>query len=1201
MNNTPIIEEFLQESAIAQDVFDCAVSIVPDIEIDSITKEVTGTPLYDLLDWKYTRFGHQAKPNLIGAFFLQETGDVWQGKVFGQDAGKRSGRYYAPKGIGDKVYFPPVPQRVRELVAQKYGLAPPPEDASFWEWFSQHDEIPLVLGEGGKKALSALSANRPSVSLYGCLCGAGWQLELNRLDLLDELKPLVRSRKVIIALDQGDTNPKSIRNVKLGIRRLGSAIAKAGGIPCVALWDSSEGKGIDDVATNQGADRVREIIDSAIPFESWRNSQLIDLSILSVSPSVTVNQRYLNALIPDGEKLVVLKGVQGTGKTEVLARHCERLLRAGTPVFVLTHLESLARMLGQRLGVPYRTEKTEQGKILGYSLCVDSLRPKGPNGFNWSDWQERAPVVILDECEQVIWHLLDGTTDVGKYRRIVLDQLQNLIKISRQVILSDADCSDLSIEFIQGLLGEKVSPWMIVNEYQHQGWDVTHFDRDVEWHKRLMESVAQGKKLFIVTAAQKPKSRHGTIAIENRIKQHSPHIRVCRLDRETLSDPNHRAYSAKNDLNGYLSEFDIAIASPSINTGVSIDILGHFDEVWGISTGLLAPTNFVQFLWRLRDDVPRFIHVTKLSNIGLVGNGSEYPNQLRFSQDKLTKLNLAQLREFDDLSADDIDRPIDPIAMRTWTKMGARLNRHNKRYRETVFALLKAQNHRITEIDSLSVEERKASSEVLSKNRDLVWSERSAAIASSRSLTSEEASKLVETQSKTQDDANALRKHQLQSKYGVDATQDLVMADDRGLYRRLRLLYYLTRGRDYVEARDTAKLRAMLEDNQGAAFKPDVNRAMFTAQVKALEVLKIPLLLSNPERELVATDSDLIEIAQMAIANTQEIISLLRLTIHQPKSNPKTGETQIPVIKIIRQLLSGVGYNLVRSTKKIVVQGKRRYTYQLESCISTPTRQSIFDYWLDRDEPNAARSRIAVSESPEQSSQCHDSPNIYMESTNSDSPPVTEHHLPSEAMEPSTGQEKPCHDSPNIYNSTHRDEPLVPKVQDSAEVDLLPLSVEKSVERTQTMKLHPEYEDLVERQSEEDRDFFLLHPDRTWYIRPSSDFERDVPVMNGHRQLVEEYILVLATEEPGCRFKLMVPFERGEYFLNMQMAQLEAADHPDDPIHKLFPILPPEFCRQLDTFPIRIKLIDQADPDKIKSIFRKHSKKTRRKKPLGFG
>ena len=81
MNDTPIIEEFCQESAIAQDVFDCAVSLVPDIEIDQITKEVTGTPLYDLLDWKYKRFGHQAQPNLIGAFFLSNLDCMTEAQV----------------------------------------------------------------------------------------------------------------------------------------------------------------------------------------------------------------------------------------------------------------------------------------------------------------------------------------------------------------------------------------------------------------------------------------------------------------------------------------------------------------------------------------------------------------------------------------------------------------------------------------------------------------------------------------------------------------------------------------------------------------------------------------------------------------------------------------------------------------------------------------------------------------------------------------------------------------------------------------------------------------------------------------------------------------------------------------------------------------------------------------------------------------
>ncbi len=168
-----------------------------------------------------------------------------------------------------------------------------------------------------------------------------------------------------------------------------------------------------------------------------------------------------------------------------------------------------------------------------------------------------------------------------------------------------------------------------------------------------------------------------------------------------------------------------------------------------------------------------------------------------------------------------------------------------------------------------------------------------------------------------------------------------------------------------------------------------------------------------------------------------------------------------------------------------------------------------------------------------------------------DETPVTEPHLPSEAMEPSTGQEKPCHDSPNIYNSTNSEEPLVPKVQDSAEVDLLPLSVEKSVERAQTMKLHPESEDLVERQSEEDRDFFLLHPDRTWYIRPSSDFERDVPVMNGDRT-----IAILAVLSGADGFMAIETYGKGKQKWLESFLDLPYGIPSHDPFSRVFGVLP---------------------------------------------
>ena len=83
MDTAKIKQEFINKSAIATNVFEMAVTFFPDIEINYVTHEVEGTPLYDVLGWPYTRFGHQASPDLLGATFMQETGEPWQCKIYG--------------------------------------------------------------------------------------------------------------------------------------------------------------------------------------------------------------------------------------------------------------------------------------------------------------------------------------------------------------------------------------------------------------------------------------------------------------------------------------------------------------------------------------------------------------------------------------------------------------------------------------------------------------------------------------------------------------------------------------------------------------------------------------------------------------------------------------------------------------------------------------------------------------------------------------------------------------------------------------------------------------------------------------------------------------------------------------------------------------------------------------------------------------
>lgn len=94
-------------------------------------------------------------------------------------------------------------------------------------------------------------------------------------------------------------------------------------------------------------------------------------------------------------------------------------------------------------------------------------------------------------------------------------------------------------------------------------------------------------------SAQKAKSKWGTQALEERFRHKFPHLRILRIDSESVADPSHAAFGCIAHLNEILTQYDLVIASPSLETGVSIDIRGHFDGVWGIFQGV-QPVNSVR-------------------------------------------------------------------------------------------------------------------------------------------------------------------------------------------------------------------------------------------------------------------------------------------------------------------------------------------------------------------------------------------------------------------------------------------------------------------------------------------------------------------------------------------------------------------------------------------------------------------------------
>jgi hypothetical protein len=143
-------------------------------------------------------------------------------------------------------------------------------------------------------------------------------------------------------------------------------------------------------------------------------------------------------------------------------------------------------------------------------------------------------------------------------------------------------------------------------------------------------------------------------------------------------------------------------------------------------------------------------------------------------------------------------------------------------------------------------------------------------------------------------------------------------------------------GRSYLADRDAMVARKLIEMGQGSLFLPDFNHCQLGSTIGTLEVLGIPVLIMYPQRKLNPTDDDLINMANLAINNRNEIKTLMGIGIAK-NSSP---------ITIIRRLLDKIGYGLTCLGLKTIAK-KRVRVYQV--VIPKDGREEVFKQWLLRD------------------------------------------------------------------------------------------------------------------------------------------------------------------------------------------------------------------------------------------------------------
>lgn len=873
---------------------------------------------------------------------------------------------YAPTGI----FALRVPLHIWQRIAARCGMKILPQeidkkqpDLGFWQWLANHPSIPLCITEGAKKAGALLTAGYAAIGLPGINNGYRTPRDergnrIGKSHLIPQLEKLVASgREIYIAFDQ-DRKPNTIKAVNAAIGKMGYLLTKIGCCVKIITWKPELGKGVDDLIAKAGQPALDEAYQRAIPLDTWKAQ---GWARLTYTPNLQVNYRYLLDLeIPATAKLVGIKSSKGTGKTQFLEKIVARARERQQWVLVIGHRIRLVEELCQRFGLKYITEVRDrpQEQVLGYGLCIDSLHPNSQAQFNATHWSDG--IVIIDEVEQVLWHGLNSDT-CRSNRVAILKSLktlmQNVLGGGGQVFVADADLSDISLDYLISLAGISLEPFIIQNDWkptEKEAWKVYNYSESDPKRlvRDLVKHIKEGGKPFVCLSAQKLTSQWGTRTLESYLKKQFPGAKILRIDSESLAEPTHPAYNCITNLDRVLSEYDIVLASPSIETGISIDLKGHFTSVWSIAQGVQTATSICQALARIRENIPRYLWVASYG-FNQIGNGSTSIPALLTSGHRLTELNIRLLQQSDFEALDDIDTGFQAESLFCWAKMAARVNASMINYRDSVLALLGEEGHQIKDGGKISsshfpdryslaeawerVKSQNQLTEAINAVREQNYQAECEAIALADDLTEEQYQELKKRLVKTITERRSLRKYTLKKRYCIPITPQIVALDDDNWYRKIRLHYFLTIGRSYLADRDAIVARKLIEKGQGSLFFPDFNGSQLGAIIGTMEVLGIPELLANPSRELRNTDDDLQKIAQIAKNNRTEIKTVMGMGIAKNAS---------PIV-IIRRFLEEIGYGLTN----ICCEGNRQKRVRVYQIVASKDgREEVFRQWLLKDQ-----------------------------------------------------------------------------------------------------------------------------------------------------------------------------------------------------------------------------------------------------------
>lgn len=446
-----------------------------------------------------------------------------------------------------------------------------------------------------------------------------------------------------------------------------------------------------------------------------------------------------------------------------------------------------------------------------YAICLDSV----PNRLDPKE--HKFDVLIIDECEQVIRHLVSKT--LRNARRLAFLKLQYYARAANSVYLLDADLDGLTLDFILNTADADAEVRFVVNEPQLPERHYELVPTKELLTAAILEAVAAGGKTYVACNGAKKateialmlRKRHPDKRIELVTAANSQQTRVQRLLRCITA--------------AFMDDLDVLVASPSVGTGIDISFDGDcvVQHVFGLFQGnIVTHFDIDQQLARVR--VPGAVKVWVDPQIlryetlpGVI------ERELRHTVQRTDDL-IGFDRDGNPI-VDEKDRPL----VNLWAQiLGAHRASVNDLY--NLFVGLRAENGWHPVLVGGEEDQSERGKAALLVGKELREEERVQRILSAPDIDADEAEQLKELAqagaAMTDAESAKLERYYLREFYVGEVDEELIAFDREGRTRNeLELLELLFEESDYLQRRDRGEAAIVGEMSARVVFDRDFRSA----------------------------------------------------------------------------------------------------------------------------------------------------------------------------------------------------------------------------------------------------------------------------------------------------------------------------------------------------------------------------------------